>query len=636
MLIRKNKAAVLSAVTLALNAGVSQPATARNLCSNDTNFSACTIVPGVTIAGTVVTYGTEFKITNHGFVVSAIITRGIRSNIINTGRTGIFLLTYGDNSSVVNSGDVGVGILTFGASSGIVNTGLGGSVVSTAGKYSPIFNSGYVGSWLETKGDNSDVINTGSIGRVSTRGSDSKIFNHGSVATGITTRGANADITNSGTAQTITTDGDHSSVTNFGSVGAGSTADGIYITGLDPTLTLLSGSVIQGALDLSGAGTRTLNIGPGLSIAYTFDNGPSVINTEGAPYAHVGNQVVVVDKAGTAPLGQTDDMLADLTGGVFNAVHSRLSHSGSRHQSASVTSVMGGKMSLGMPVSPLDDTPASPSVSYKATAWGQAFGAYSRQKIGSANATAVHNFSGGIMGIDRWVAPGLRIGGFGGGTQGDLKTPFNVHDVDTESYFGGAYASFTRRDWFARVLITAGRSTYESERDVANNLVTGGMQTASASYGGTFVSPELAIGTSWTLGRFAIEPSARVRYAHMSLGGYTETGALGNFTVADRDVSLWLGRAQLAVPIATDWGTFAPRIGIEAWSSDNGAISASLLGQAVSFDPGGSDHEATGFVGSTTTAKLAGNVSLFFDNEVHFAGHGLARAESRASLKIRF
>ena len=99
---------------------------------------------------------------------------------------------------------------------------------------------------------------------------------------------------------------------------------------------------------------------------------------------------------------------------------------------------------------------------------------------------------------------------------------------------------------------------------------------------------------------------------------------------------LWQGRAQLAFPFRSNATTFAPRIGVEAWAADNDTISAVLLGQAISFNPGGDDDEVTGFVGATVATSLSAGTSVFFDSEIHMGDDRISRTEARAGLKVHF
>ena len=82
------------------------------------------------------------------------------------------------------------------------------------------------------------------------------------------------------------------------------------------TLTLRPGSIIEGRIRLGG-GTDTLNVINGLNLASSFQGGPEIINTNGAPYAVSGRQVAVVDPTGFA---MQDEVIIDLTDNVSNSV----------------------------------------------------------------------------------------------------------------------------------------------------------------------------------------------------------------------------------------------------------------------------------------------------------------------------
>ena len=333
-------------------------------------------------------------------------------------------------------------------------------------------------------------------------------------------------------------------------------------------------------------------------------------------------------------------MLSDLTSGIFNSIHARLAGTAASSSAgfAGMQLGMSPMMQLGGgSMMHLGSTDISPgAASDKGGAWAQAFGGLSREDAKQPTVGSDTKYFGGIAGIDGWVMPGVRIGAFGGASEADLEVDFNSQDIDATSTFGGAYASLVQNGFFAHLMVTAGRTDYDSARRVANNLAANGIETARASYDGTFISPELTIGTSMPLGGVALEPSARVRYANLSLDGYAETGASDNLTVHGRDVSLWLGRFQLAMPMTSEVGTLSPRIGVEAWSSDNNNVSAVLLGQAISFNPGGDDDEVTGFLGVTGTSNLGHGAMAFVDGEIHADGDGIARTEARGGVKVVF
>ncbi len=373
----------------------------------------------------------------------------------------------------------------------------------------------------------------------------------------------------------------------------------------------------------------TLNVGNGLNVALTLNAAPDVINTFGAPYAVSGDQVAVLDPTA---LSQHDEMLSDLTSGIFNSIHARLAGVSGAPSNGS------GGMSLGlgsmMHLSSKEVGPASPPDG--AGVWAQAFGGHRNEDANGATVGSDHNFYGGIAGIDGWLMPGLRVGAFGGGARSKMEVDFDAQDIDADSYFGGGYASLRQNGFFAHLMVTAGETAYDSTRQVANNVAAGGIEIATANYDGTFVSPELTVGSTLVVGGLTVEPSARVRYAQLWLDGYSETGASDNLSIGDRDVSLWQGRVQLAMPFTSEAGTFAPRIGVEAWTSNNDDVSAVLLGQAISFSPGGDDEEVTGFVGATASTRLGSNMIAFVDGEVHMGEDGFARSEARGGIKISF
>lgn len=547
-----------------------------------------TVLPDATVTGgglNVIGLNGNFNtVTNNG-TITAPDGRGIHAE---------------SNSTIINNGTISTGVL------------FGGDGIQVQGPRNTITNNGTI----STTANNASGINLSDA--------DNTVINSGSIltagngATGINVSSSDSAVTNSGLIQVT----GNSNAIRFGSSNS--------------TLNLLSGSVIIGGLNFSSA-NNTLTVGNGLSVALTFNNQlPATIEAYGAPYAVSGNQVAVVDPTA---LAMQDEMLADLTSGIFNSIHARLAGTGgSSSAGAGMQLGMSPMMQLGggsmMQLGMQDESPSVESDT--GGVWAQAFGGARSEDAGQPTVGSETRYFGGLAGIDGRLMPGIMIGAFGGASEADLEVDFDSQDIDATSYFGGAYASLQQSGFFASLMVTAGRTDYDSARRVANNAVATGLETATASYDGTFVSPELTVGASMSLGGVALEPSARVRYAKLSLGGYSETGAADNLTVRGRDVSLWLGRLQLAMPMSSEAGTLAPRIGIEAWSSDNDSVSAVLLGQAISFNPGGDDDEVTGFLGMTATANLGYGATGFVDGEIHAGENGIARTEARGGVRVSF
>lgn len=637
-------------VTIGSNSGVVNTGTVQGTVSTLGSNS------GATNSGSIETglqtLGTGSSISNTGTVGTYLITQGAGSTITNSGTVGSYIITSTANSKITNLGSVGEYILTIGSNSGVTNTGAVEQYVQTIGSNSAVTNDGSVGQYIITIGSNSGITNTGAVGQyVQTIGSNSSVTNIGSVGQYLQTIGSDSGVTNSGSVgQYVQTIGNDSAVVNSGSIagyvrtsGVGSSVTnsgfvggGITMIGSDPTLTLLAGSRIVGTVGLYGGGTKTLNVGNGLNAVLTFDTfAPTVVNSNGAPYVAVGTQVAVLD---TTAFAQQGRMLADMTSGIFGTVYGRIGGTSGGNASTFSGMQLGadGIMQLGLGTGG-GGVQNEPRVGRRDFGlWAQAFGGRRDTETQGATTGTEQRFAGGIAGIDGQLLPGVRIGAFGGGSEAEIKTATATQQIEADSWFGGAYASYQSKTWFASVMLTAGKSEHASTRSVANNLAANGLEFAKASYDGTFVSPEVALGTSIKVAGLVLEPSVRARYAAMSVDGYTEAGASDGLSVGGRDLSLWLGRAQVAMPMTGAMGTIAPRVGVEAWSSSSEQMTASLLGQSIAFAPGGRKDEVTGFIGLTATPSLGGGLSAFVDGEVHLGTDGISRTEGRAGLVLRF
>jgi len=588
----------------------SQGANAR-ITNSDSITTSGEFSRGISSSGVGVQINNSGDITTSGNDAQGIYSEGAdahinnRGDITTSGEAGFAISSLGANAVINNSADIttsgsaGRGISSEGVGAQISNSGnittsggIGWAILS-GGDASRIDNSGHI----VTSGNNSFAVAASGVG--------SLINNSGVIETtggngiGIVTTGADAHINNSGTievsgvfASGIESHGVNSTVTNSGTVAA-EWRPAILITGSGSTLNLLAGSRIQGGVEfMFFPGTQTLNIGPGLNTALTVTGLPDTINTHGAPTVIQGALVAVVDPTG---FSAQDKMLADLSRAIAGTVEGRLGLAGG------------------------DTAPEQRSGGL----WASGIGAHRDQAAGGANADFVSGLGGLMLGYDGEVSDGARIGGFVGAAASSFATDGNSQQIDGASYFGGLYAGFTGEGYFLDLSVAGGVTSQSSDRAVANNLVIGGIEHATAEYSGLFINPSATIGTSFALeGGGALIPSLRASYAGLFLDGYEESGSVADLTVESRNVNVLDLRAQLAYALAampTEDGSIETvfRLGADGSFADN-AVAATLLGEVLDFSVSGG-NTLRGFVGADLSYRTDAGASFFIGAE---AGHG--------------
>ena len=173
---------------------------------------------------------------------------------------------------------------------------------------------------------------------------------------------------------------------------------------------------------------------------------------------------------------------------------------------------------------------------YDTTVWASSFGGERRQDADGLVLSATDTAFGGAIGADRMFGSNVRLGGFVGSGSGREDIAFNTQTIDTDYVFGGLYG---RLDWTTRFLdfaLYGGGMSNSSTRTVANNLAPDGLESATASYGGWFVSPELIYGVRIPMMDFVMTPRASVRYVGGVLDGYAEAGSAQDLTVSSRSI----------------------------------------------------------------------------------------------------
>ena len=435
-------------------------------------------------------------------------------------------------------------------------------------------------------------------------------------------------------------------ISNFGGVAID------FIGGPD-TLTLLPGSFIIGAIDLVGA-ADTVNVRAGnQNLTFNTLAGASVTGT--VPFVVSGNRIASVDPT---PFGLADKNLMDFT----RAVSSIL---GSLGETTSITS--GPAATAFAPESGanrIGDAFASiPGLAYAAndhmafknptmvysdgrSVWARGFAGERFQQADDTSVRARNLFEGGAIGVDLLARPDLRFGIFAGGGHSELSLDLNG-STKTDTVFGGVYGRYSFSSFgaasFLDFALHGGGSTNGTSRNINNNLLAGGLETATASYNSSYVSPELTYGVKLPLwAGYTLTPSIGLRYVAGAFGGYTETGSTANLTVASRTIQDFEQRGELKLTHTT---AFTPKdalltsvnvgvLGIERLGDTT--VNTVLLGQGLPFVTPGKNSVAGVFGGFGVEWRTRSGVSFFGAAEYTAMSDQANTIVGRGGIRVAF
>ncbi len=407
-----------------------------------------------------------------------------------------------------------------------------------------------------------------------------------------------------------------------------------FSSGNSDSLTFLSGSRIIGDILLGTSDTVNIRSGRDVAWLLTFGNGSaglvgtgaSVNVTGGAPFVISRNQVATLDPTA---FGLADRSLMNVTGGISALVQNRFGGMAPVGSSAGVSSFAPAadkEAFNGIPSLAIAYAPETPSA-FKAqpfagagitTVWTGAFGGVRHQSADGAMLGATDSALGAALGVDRQVAPDLKLGGFVGGGARRLAVDLNSQGVTTDYIFGGAYGRFDWASQFADFMLYGGHTSSNSSRTVANNLAPNGLETATAKYDGFFISPDVAYGWRLPVGSgYVLTPTARLRYVAGFFDGFGETGSAQNLSVGSRTIQDFEQRFELDLSRtmtvgANDTlkaGLHVGAIGLERVGDTT--VNTVLLGQNLAFVTPGKADAFGGLAGTSFEFASHAHISVF-------------------------
>jgi hypothetical protein len=517
---------------------------------------------------------------------------GVGATVENLGRiiitgSGQGVVGYAADQQLINAGLVeisngGYGIYALTGNIAIVNRGtltVSGSTgygIYAAGDNQTVDNSGVI----TTNGMNGHGIMV--LGEGSSVSNSGRISAAGQLASGVMLRDRNSILSNAGY---IYSEQDYA----------------IHAWEGDNTVNLLAGSVIDGEVRMEGLG-NTVTFGPGLNARVTFSGTlPQTISSSN-PMVTSGNTVTVLDRAGFV---LSEDMALALAASAGQGRDAGLS-----------ACVEAGDAGCHV------------------TAWLNGVGGLGGRAEQEDLASLAFAHGGLEAGLDIDLGP-VSAGAFAAAAaaQGEVGSS-QATDISA-SIFGGQIG-LRQGMMFAQASASLGLLDLSGSRQVADNMVAGGLLTAESDSTGRFVSPALVAGLDLAMGEMTLTPSLAGRYTQLTLSGYAEDGASDDLSVSERMVEELAVRAQLALaltPMLTEAGGFAwtLRAGADARRRSGEDIVAALAGSPVRFASGAHGDSLGGFVGANLNYRL-GTATLSSEVELGLDTAGLHNLSARATL----
>jgi hypothetical protein len=278
--------------------------------------------------------------------------------------------------------------------------------------------------------------------------------------------------------------------------------------------------------------------------------------------------------------------------------------------------------------------------------WARGFGGEHVQDADGPLLRATTVFMGGAVGFDFVARPDLRLGVFAGGGQSRLSLDLNQGRTDTDTVFGGVYGRWAfvslGAPSFLDFALHGGGSSNATSRTINNNTIVGGIETATASYNSSYVSPEIKYGVNLPLwSEYTLTPSVQVRYVAGFFDGYTETGTTAPLTVASRTIQDLEERGEVKLTRATPVGpdlllasVYVGALGIERLGDTT--VNTVLLGAGLPFVTPGKNTVAGVLGGGGLEWRTREGVSFFGAAEAIGMSDSSTVIGARGGMRVAF
>lgn len=225
--------------------------------------------------------------------------------------------------------------------------------------------------------------------------------------------------------------------------------------------------------------------------------------------------------------------------------------------------------------------------------WGELFGSDFTQDKRNNIEGYDGNLWGVTLGVD-WMVDNATLLGLAATystTSVDHDLASNTLDID--SFQGSLYGSFTCNPWYVQGMLGVAHHDYDQTRNVIVGTTT--MGRALGDYKAWEWLANAEAGYIWTDGEWNFIPSVSLRYSHLSIDDYTETGGSGfNLRVRNEDVNAFVAGLGFKVQYNNVYGgsRIVPEAHVGAFYdfiADRQETSSNIFGTGTAFSAKGFD-----------------------------------------------